>query len=52
MCDVCKALAACTNSLKSFEAAPWYDIDSRFLFYKEEVYPTDHDFIFPEFLDF
>ena len=29
-----------------FKAAPWDDINFRFLFCSEVVYPTDHDFIF------
>ena len=28
------------------KAAPWDDINFRFLFCNEVVYPTDHDFIF------
>ena len=28
-----------------FEAAPWDDINSRFHFHNEVVYPLDHDFI-------
>ena len=30
----------------SLKAAPWDDINFRFLFCNEVVYPTDHDFIF------
>ena len=30
----------------AFKAAPWNDINFRFLLRNEVVYPTDHDFIF------
>ena len=31
---------------KVLKAAPWDDINFRFLFCNEVVYPTEHDFIF------
>ena len=31
---------------KVLKAAPWDDINLRFLFCNEVVYPTEHDFIF------
>ena len=33
-------------SMSAVKAAPWDDINFRFLFCNEVVYPTDHDLIF------
>ena len=35
----------CNHPLRMLKAAPWDDINFRFLFCIEVVYPTDHDFI-------
>ena len=34
------------------KAAPWDDINFRFQFCNEVVYPPDHDFFFSEIIDF
>ena len=40
------------NANKSIKAAPWDDINFRFYFRTEVVYPTDYVFFFLEFLYF
>ena len=40
------------SKLSNFKGTPWDDINFRFYFCNEVVYPPDHDFIYSEFLDF